>query len=143
MLELFFKSKTEYIYIEYTLNKHIIALLCFLLTLSAIFDAFNPITMERLIGHIPNNTTIILNGVSCYCPKTIYVNFYLFFVFFINLPMFRSIIRIKLCHYCILQLHQYNCTPKPPEPSHNPKDIHRKQFPMLKYNSDVCILCCN
>ena len=72
MLELFFRSKTEYIYIEYTLNKHI-----------------------------------------------------MFLLFFIKLPMFRSIIRIKLCHYCILQLLQYNCTPKPPEPSHNPKDIHR------------------
>ena len=111
-----------------------LVVLWFLLTLSAFFYAFYPITMERLNVHIPNNTTMILNGVGCYYPKTLYVNFYLFFI---KLPMFRSIIRIKLCHYCILQLHQYNCTPKPPEPR------NRYQFPMLKYNSDVCILCCN
>ena len=82
MLELFFRSKTEYIYIEYTLNKYIIVVVWFLLTLSTICYAFKPITMERLIVHLPNDTTIILNGMSCYCPKTIYVNFYLFFLFF-------------------------------------------------------------
>ena len=89
MLELFYRSKTEYIYIEYTLNKHIIVVVWFLLTLSTICYAFKPITMERLIVHLHNDTTIILNGMSCYCPKTIYVNFYLFLFFLLNFPCSR------------------------------------------------------